>query len=487
MALPSVTITQADGALGLVGEKTEANTLLVGISTTGPTNAVYTYEGGDAIAQIITDFGYGPLVEAAAYHLSKSGAKVGLIRAVVNTAGTSTVPALTGTSATLTLTGAPSDNYDIKVLVTTSGTLSGVKFKYSLDNANTYSGEIALNSATQYSPANTGLTLNFAAGNYYADDYWTSTALCGSYTSTELATALTSANQSTFDFSLVHVIGRPYGTNDATKCTAYQLIVAAADTALDTAASTYYKYARAVCDAPTLTDSSAGDAAAEAAFVATDAPKAGASLGQNRILSAMGNGRYLKRSPAWQFIARARQVPVHKNPGHVALGSLGADILTDSLELDASVRSSAHSARFITMRTYRKKQGYFITDSPSMAANGSDYKNLERGRVIDKACGIAYAKLVDYINADIRVKSALTHPDEPSNVGKIIEQEAQAIETVLDDALSAMVSAGNCPAVSAQVNRTTNIVTSEELRVKVRVSPNGKASQIYADIGFALK
>lgn len=178
-SLPRATITVADGqrATGYAGS---ADTLMVaGCCSSGTTNAPRLHSNVQAL---VAAFGYGPAVEAAAYVLERSGKRVLFVRMPGSTAGSNSAVDsndATGTSV-VTLTGTPYDDYEGRLLITTGGTrgTAGVVFKYSLDAGRTWSLATALGTATTYAIPNSGLTLNFAAGDFDADDEhrWTTTA-----------------------------------------------------------------------------------------------------------------------------------------------------------------------------------------------------------------------------------------------------------------------------------------------------------------------
>lgn len=71
----------------------------------------------------------------------------------------------------LTLSGSPLNNYSLKVKITTGGTLTNAKFKYSLNGGKTYSK--AITTAATYVMPGTGTTLNFASGTYSTDNVYT--------------------------------------------------------------------------------------------------------------------------------------------------------------------------------------------------------------------------------------------------------------------------------------------------------------------------
>lgn len=86
-----------------------------------------------------------------------------------------------------TLTGTPTGAWDLKIKITTGGTLGTAKFQFSTDGGDHYSADIlCANAAFELTDTavdslvgfngKTGLTISFAAGTYAADNVYTATA-----------------------------------------------------------------------------------------------------------------------------------------------------------------------------------------------------------------------------------------------------------------------------------------------------------------------
>ncbi len=184
MTLQDVTVSFVDGALGLLPPDTDKIILVVGASSAGTANTVIPVASADALAAL----GFGPGPEALK-HLLDNGALCYFVPCTQGTAGASSAvsPPGAGTPPAITLTGIPFDGYAGLIKITLGGAIGTSKFQYSLDGGLTWSSEL-LTSST-YPVANSGITLNFAAGTYVlADQYsWTSTPPY--YSTTNLGTA----------------------------------------------------------------------------------------------------------------------------------------------------------------------------------------------------------------------------------------------------------------------------------------------------------
>lgn len=484
MALPGVTQTITDGALGTVPADSSANTAVIGIASAGTVDTVYSYTSSDAIDNLKTTNGYGPGPEAAANNLSTDGSPVYFVRAdsTGGTAAACSSVTRTGTGVDPGVTvsvSAAFDDYDVRVLIVLGGAVATATFKYSLDGGDTYSAVIT--SAATYAIPNTGITIAFTAGTYVAGDVYAFTSTAAAYSTTKLGTAVDALLATTNQFGLLQVVGRPAGASDSAKATAYASMVAAVQTKLDTAAGVY-RYCRAICDGPAVANDSTADNLLTAAFAAVDAPRVVASAGDCELTSALVSGRKFKRPTGWAITARARQIPIHEEPGFVGRGSLGSSVALQTADttptkyLDSRVRATLHDNRFATLRTHIGLQGVYVTQALTMANSTSDFKTLPLGRVMDRACVVAYAELVRLVNGTVRVNAS---------TGKILEADARAIETRIMSVLqSAITAKEHASAITVTVNRDTNLLTTPNLKLKIRIVPLAYTTTITNEIGY---
>lgn len=139
---------------------------------------------------------------------------------------------------------------------------------------------------------------------------------------------------------------------------------------------------------------------------------------------------------------------------------------------------------YITFRTFVGKAGYFITDDNLATTPEDDYRALTNRRVIDKAYRIAYAQLVEWLNDEVPVsKSGTLVPAWCSTVEADVEQ---AIETQM----TAQGNLGNDPSdssdtgVECKIDYDQNILATSQVKIGLRVKPNGYAKYIDVELGF---
>jgi len=170
MATQGVNFTVADNQLGLTSGGSGPTVAVIGVSSAGTANQPFQ---SPQPGPFTTNFGYGPGPELAAYTANANGNNVVYVKVATSGAGTNTSVVHTGTGGSVvTVTGTPLDSYYPLVTVLIGGTIgtSGIQITVSLDAGRTVYATVNLLTATTYAVANTGLTLNFAAGTMVAGD-----------------------------------------------------------------------------------------------------------------------------------------------------------------------------------------------------------------------------------------------------------------------------------------------------------------------------
>lgn len=556
MALPDVTITIQDGALGQVPASVANAQFKVGVCSAGTIQQMYTISD---ISSAQAALGQGPLVDAISHTLSVAGGPVyampinpssyGAASSVTHTGpGTPSLPtisiapaqalkikivlggalatatfqvaigtgaygpvittaagpgsyAIAGTLTTITLaagtyvaadvytistlgvvtlagtgpaasnvtfTASPLDAYNFIITMIGGGALGTATFTVSADGGNSLvGGQIATPGGGAYAIPNTGVVVTFASGTYVAADTYAFTTTSAGFTSTDVTNAYTVALASSILWGFSHLVGT------AASSSAAATIAATIDTIMTTA-QTAYRFTWGIVECPT----SEADATVIAAFANFASARTMVCAGDVGALSPL-NGRVLRRNNAWIVSAHISGIPAGEDAGFVnsstpiknvtSLYPNGTVTTWDPMALDAG--------RFTTMRVLAGKQGYFITNGNMMATNGSDFNLVQRRRVMDIACTVTRATLLNYLNASVRVNS---------KTGYIDERDAQTIEATVNNALSAaLIATGYASAASCVLNRTTNLLSTNNEPVSVRVTPLAYLKQLSVSIGFS--
>jgi hypothetical protein len=389
--------------------------------------------------------------------------------AYINTSAVTT----TSAAGTLAISNAanysgPADEYNATITVVTGGLYSAgtMVITYSLDG-NTVSNPIAIPITGTYTIPNTGLLLTFG-GTTVAGDTFNFSTVPPTFTLASLATAWTTVLNSNQLFRVAHIIGGPTQSVYAS---------AALQQAMDshlTAAFNQNIFTRAIIQCPTDTDIDI-----TTGFENAFSKRVSTAVGQTGTISPI-TGYIEERSVAWTATARAIGTPISTKLGAVAMGPIeGITSISYNAQKDSTLATS--QPPFITTRTLPGAGGFYFTNGPLQSALPSDFVDLVYGFVIDEACTLTYAALLQYLNGNVRVNSN----------GTIFAPDAAAINAAVSSAITDVLcgtanpfGTPNASAVSATVNTNANILSTSTLPVTIRVTPFGYNSSITVNISF---
>lgn len=471
MTLPGFSQTIKDGGLGLISPDAGQTHIAVGVSSTGPVNVLAFYTDPDRVK---ADYGVGPLVDKAVYHLQTAGGQVGVMRCTSSVAGANggvTVARGGAGSSTGTVTpsGTPNDAYGFVVKITKDGAnlvAATATFKYSVDGGDNYSPDIAVPTGATYVVPNTGITLTFANGGgtaFVTGDSHSFTCTAPGYSSTNATDAL-DALRTTFktaQFGFVHLVG-------AAASVAGAATMAAAVGAKMTAEEVVFRYVFIVIECPEDTDANI-----IAGFAAVVHERVVVCAGYCEVVA---NGKIMKRNAAWPVAARLSQQGIQRDLGRTRPDTEGGPVKgVNSLYRDEGGTPGLADARFTTLRTYPGQPGFYITDGRTMAAPGSDFSLLQFRRLMDRACTINYQAMFPFINDD-----AVRIEDD----GTINEIDARAAESNVNAKLRGDMVPKKVSAARTILTRDNNILSTQTLKTKVRLRPRGYSKFIESEIGF---
>lgn len=470
MTIPDIAFTLRDHGLGLTAGGSTRLQAKVGVSSQGTTGQTLLTSDPQ---EVVDTFGYGPLVEAAVCALVAQGAgQVLCYKAPNSTAGTSGTVTHAGTAggATMAVTGTPADSYNVQVLITQTAlnkAAGTATFQYSLDGGQTWSQTYVLPTSGIFVIPNTGLTITFTdatggATSYGAGDTYSFATTSAVYTVSDLQTACNALNSVSESFRFVHVVGAPA---DAASLTTLV-------TACEGIATSFFnskRYCRFMVDAPDLSDS-----ALEAALASVAAPHVLVAGSFADIVSGT-SGVVFKRPATWLMAQRAGIVAEGRDLAAVLDGALAG---VTKIYRDERVTAGYDDNRISSLRTFIRTPGFWIGNAKLLSTPGSDFKYWQHGVVIDAACEAAYSALVNYLSDDLNIG-----PD-----GKIVEADARVVEgsaeTAIRNRLVAGVGGPQISDYSVVIDRSVDLIATETLSVRIRITPKGYIKEIAVDIGF---
>lgn len=476
MPIASTTLTIGDGGLGVTRELARPPAL-VGCSSSGTAAAAYL---AASFEDALSTFGYGKLTALAADYFRTVGGPLVLVKATSSTAGScSSVTAGSSNTSTAVLTVTTStarDDFRVKYLVTRAGAdLAALTaaVKISLDGGTTYSEEFAVPADGSITIPNTGIVTDFADGTFVVGDTFTFTATAPIWDTTALGLALDALEATTYDHEYVqvaeHVTGATVGTLDTSvsgleSTNLYRWWLAGTrDQSSGESVSTWTGVL--LGGSPGFSAFSSRHGAVAAGFAEHDDALWGCSM---------------RRNVAWVIgprLALARAVGVNGlagHPGRVLSGPLSG-IDDGDLVHDLRTLTSLDTGRFMGAQSLPGRGGYYAT-AMTRATAGSDFTSIMNVRVVKEAARLAVSIMQEYINSAVRTITG----------GKIDPRDADAIDGRVSAALRQdLVATGLASAVSAQVDRTNNVLSTSTLNFKVRVQPLGYATTIDIDLSLS--
>lgn len=473
MSQPSVTLTELDGSLGILPASSGKLLAVVGVSSAGTINAPATY---GRITDLVSAFGKGPMVEAAAHHIRRTGRPVIVVKTDVSVDGTCSAVTKVGTGTSVgsvAATPAPDDDYEVVVKIVAGGTrgTTGITYKVSVDGGRTYGATLALGTDTSIDITDAGdVTLDLGVGTCVAGDTYSFRTVAPCWDSTDLTAALTALQNAVLSWGLVEICG-------PIDATAFDAI----DTAID-AMRSLGKYRAWIGNArvPTIGESESSYKTALDTIFSSKASKTGSLCAGAVKLTSAVSGRKYKRPVSFVAASLEAAVEEHINTADVNLGPLTGVSIKDSNgnpdEHDESINPGLDDSRFYVLRTWEGIEGTYVNIPRTFAATGSDFRLLTHRRVMNLACEVLKPYLQTRLNKPIRVDA---------RTGFILESEALEIETGARRALeAALLARPKASAVSFALSRTDNILSTRQLAGQARVVPLAYAEELVTEIGF---
>lgn len=474
MAISKIKQTIKDGALGLAAGSGLDQHVKIGVASSGPQNVLKWHTDPEAVK---AEFGTGPLVDSAVYHLEEAGGVVGVMRITSSAAGTAgTVTVVRGTggpsTGTLAVTGAPLDSFEVIVRFTRGAANLAANlaaFVYSVDGGDTWSEETALPVSGVFQPPGTGLTLTWVNGagptSFIVDDTFSFNCVAPGYSATDVNNALDALRANATElFRFIHLVGA------ASAASGSATIAAACATKMQNEENNY-RYTYIWIEAPDDTDENLKTAFAN--FVSV---RVNVVAGYCELLVG---GRVMKRSAAWPAIMRRMQQTPQRDLARTEPDGAGGALPPSVRKLyrDEYLTPGLDNARFTTLRTYPGEAGFFVGNGRLMYGTGSDYQKLQYRELMDVACRTNYKAMFPYIGTDDLVVDEET--------GFIDEVSARNIESKANGQhKTALLDPNWVSAVNSRITRDNNILSTSTLKSKVRIVPKGYASDIELEIGF---
>lgn len=454
----------------------------------GGSGAVDTQISVNSLGQVRSLLGYGPLAEDVALALSKAGGPV--LAYIHNSAQDVSLSAqaltkLVGTGPTITVSGSPNDRYNLRVEVVVGGARGTATFKYSLDAWDTdiapFTYSQVRTTAATYLMANSGLTLAFPTGTYVAGDVYTYSCIPQEPGTTDLAAiALLLEEDPALDFNLWLVSGsQPLDDTASALAAAFQGHLVTLTQS--------FRYARGIIDI------GSGDTAANVKAEA-------ANWTGSRIMPCYGYEYRPSLLPFEGYSTRkiscsageAARTFSELISSDLSRTAAGADEGVLAIAFDGFYDQTLDAAQLSTMRTWPGVPGFYIAGGKLKCSFGSDYTDMQYGRIMDAACRTTYLAQFPFQSATFRTIGPGDSSGRPA--GAIYEPDARTLEQTVTNSLNDILMSpdnasgtkGHVSALLYTVDLTNNLATSGQINTKVQLRQLGYAKVISTTLGFTL-
>lgn len=206
----------------------------------------------------------------------------------------------------------------------------------------------------------------------------------------------------------------------------------------------------------------------------------------NRVGVLVGDTTPESKGAALGILAgRVATSPVQRNVGRVKDGAVKvaqAYLGGKPIEERSGLVSELHEKRYISLRRYVGRSGYFFADDNLATATTDDYAQIAARRVVDKAFRVAYSTCLDLVLAE----------HEVNDKGQLSELVVKGIEQSIESAINAQMTARGELSADAdgsgcicQIDPTQNVVATSMLAISLAVRPHGYTHYITVELGFA--
>lgn len=451
--IPEVEIRKQDGQTGVVRPGSEGICLVLAPTVDGP-SIIQTATDADVIED---NNGEGLLTEAGAYQLGAGNPII--LLGVTNPSESAEYSALVkeGAGSAVFTAGAtdPLDDFDVSIIFPTGGTRGtpGIVYRVSIDGGDNYGPKTKLGTGTNIEIVDTasrptGITVEIGAGTIATDTEVTFSTKAARMNAGDLADQLEKIRLSDLPWECLHIVGLE-ADDDAVS--ALELWFEARELEGD------FRFF-------VVNTRMKGPSESEAAYLAVLDTMSDDLSSIRGVVCADGGdmtsavrGLRNPRQTSWGLCRRLMSTAVSVDAAEVDLGPIdGFKITADNG--DPKFHNEAKSPglddlRYTTFRTFKRRDGVFITNPRAISPAGSDYVYAQHIRTMNKACALSFDILEGMLSQGV-----LKNP----STGFISDADAERIDTTVNDRLnSELVLPKEVSAARFTLSRTDPITSNE--------------------------
>ncbi len=408
--------------------------------------------------------GKSPLADACIDSVEHGASLIYCMPVAAGTQGTFGSVTKEGTGAgTITPSGNPTNSFDVIIRIEKTGAVNEATCVISEDGGFTYGDEMTIPLAGTYVLPNTGITLTFASegsAKFVAGDVYSFKATAPSASNEAIIAAAGKLRDFKGAYEFIHIAGPT---------------TPALWASLEAMGKTWEKDNGRPMIFLCEQRMPAADETAAAYSAAIASQAAGI------------NGRHVAVSTTWMrytaldgrqrstnfagilcgWLARSKEstsaafLPEFSLPEDKVAGFLPADILDYAEVLE--------TARYIVLRTYNGKEGYYAASANMTISAASDFCDIEICRVMYRIAREVYQRSLDHLNEDF----------DQSNLDVEMKQVQEDLNVPVDQALAEkIISGGQVTLLLDQMSGNKD----KTLPVRIEILPRGYIRKIILDM-----
>lgn len=204
----------------------------------------------------------------------------------------------------------------------------------------------------------------------------------------------------------------------------------------------------------------------------------------NRVSILVGSNKAGDKGSCLGILAgRIANIPVQRHLGRVRDGALKPTAFflgSKAIEEKQSDIKALNDKRYITVRRYVGRSGYFFAEDNLACKVTDDYAQIAPRRVIDKAYRIVYDTLLDNLLDEIELNA------DGTMQAPILKAWEQQVEQAINRSMTASgeLSSDEGEGCECHIDPTQNVASTSKIELSVKVRPHGYARYIDVNLGF---
>lgn len=370
--------------------------------------------------------------------------------------------AVTGTGS-CSLTGSPTNAFDIVIKILSEGTLNVATFSYSINGGYTFSDEYTVSTTGQFELVDTGVKVTFTATEdqtFKVGDTFSWSTTAPQMTNADVIHAIDKLRYMNEEFGIVHIVG------ESTK----DLWVSVSEKQKELE-EIYHKPEMFVMEAYNI------EADEEVVDYALRLENDRKSINNYAIQVVAARSLYKGMDGITREINNAgivtglySKAKINQSIGETATFSISEEKM---LELRPSGIEECldllDKAKYLTFRQYDGLSGYYVTNARMMCGDNSDFKYAEDVRVLHKIIRVTRKAALLLLQQDV----------DTEDVDGDFAAKAEFISAPVED----MIDAKEISSVSITIPSGQDILATETMTIMIRYVPRGKIREIVIDLG----